>query len=295
MDPVHGHRSGQQRSARPVQLAQRARGHHHRAHPPPPGRALHHPDRRSSLHPQRQGTSRRSRRDDHRALPAFRIRRETPGRARSRASSNFAQPCTPRNCTRPSPAWSPTAIPPPGAHPKTRSSLAPPSGTSATKAGSPRLRSGHRTSCSRRYGHWPRPSAYAPTTTTGTARPQMPDEAAPRLMPKPGLKPLGDYAWAPGRTARRASNSSPLGPRSGIQALTVDQLFDSIVIRVDWPRSSPAVRGDVAVIAVSVRLCGRRGGAAARLPRLAAARSSRRTHRFLATLKAARPPGACHW
>jgi nucleoside-diphosphate-sugar epimerase len=63
---VHRHRRRQQRPARPLQLAQRARRRHHRARPPPPGRALHHPGRRSPLHPQRQGTRSRSRRNHHR-------------------------------------------------------------------------------------------------------------------------------------------------------------------------------------------------------------------------------------
>ena len=57
----------------------------------------------------------------------------------------------------------------PGVRRATRSSSAPHSGTSATKAGSPRRPSGCRTSCSRRCGRWPRPSVSAPTTTAGTA------------------------------------------------------------------------------------------------------------------------------
>ena len=67
-------------------------------------------------------------------VPACRIPRATPGRPRSRASLSSARPCAPRNCTRPSPAWSPTARPHPGARRVTRSSSAPHSGTSATKA-----------------------------------------------------------------------------------------------------------------------------------------------------------------
>ena len=66
--------------------------------------------------------------------------------------------------------------------PRTRSSSAPPSGTSATKAGSPPRRSGCRTSCSPRCGRWPRPSASAPTTTTGTADSQERAEAGARCL-----------------------------------------------------------------------------------------------------------------
>ena len=100
-----------------------------------------------------------------------------PGRPRSRASSNSARPCRPRSGTRPSPAWSPTARPRPGARRRTRSSSAPPSGTSGTKAGSPHRPSGCRTSCSPRCGHWPRLSASAPTTSAGTAGSQELTEA----------------------------------------------------------------------------------------------------------------------
>ena len=49
--------------------------------------------------------------------------------------------------------WWPTARPRPAARRVTRSSSAPPSGTSATKAGSPHRLSGCRTSCSPRCGH----------------------------------------------------------------------------------------------------------------------------------------------
>ena len=101
--------------------------------------------------------------------PASRTPRETPGRPRSRASSSSARHCIPRSGTRPSPAWWPTARLRPGARRATRSSSVPPSGTSATKAGSPPRRSGFRTSCSHRCGRWRRPSASAPTTTAGTA------------------------------------------------------------------------------------------------------------------------------
>ena len=116
--------------------------------------------------------------------PACRTRRETPDQPRSTAWSSSARPCTPRSGTRPSPAWSPTARPHPGARRATRSSSAPPSGTSATKAGSPHRPSGCRTSCSPRSGHWPRPSAYAPTTSAGTAASQTPAHAT-RNYPAP--------------------------------------------------------------------------------------------------------------
>ena len=53
------------------------------------------------------------------------------------------------------------------------------SGTSATRAGSPHRPSGCRTSCSPRCGHWPRPSASAPTTSAGTAGSQELTEATP--------------------------------------------------------------------------------------------------------------------
>ena len=65
--------------------------------------------------------------------------------------------------------------------PKNPLSSVSPSGTSATKAGSPHRRSGPRTLCSRPYGHWRRSSAYAPTTTAGTAGPEQPAEATRKL------------------------------------------------------------------------------------------------------------------
>ena len=80
--------------------------------------------------------------------------------------------------------WQATARPHTWAPRRTRSSSAPPSGTSATKAGSPPRPSGCRTSCSRRCGRWRRYSAYAPTTTTGTANPEQPAEAT-QNHPKP--------------------------------------------------------------------------------------------------------------
>jgi len=77
------------------------------------------------------------------------------------------------------PTWSPTARPSPGARRATRSSSAPPSGTSATKAGSARRPSGCRTSCSRRCGRLRNSSAYGLTTTAGTARSNQLPPAAP--------------------------------------------------------------------------------------------------------------------
>ena len=65
----------------------------------------------------------------------------------------------------------------PRAHRATRSSSAPPSGTSATKAGSPHHPIGRRTSCSPRYGRWPGPSTSAPTTTGATAASQTPAQS----------------------------------------------------------------------------------------------------------------------
>ena len=72
-----------------------------------------------------------------------------PGPAEIEGVVELRPALPPRSCTRPSPAWWPTARPRPGARRRTRSSSAPPSGTSATKAGSPRRPSGRRTSCSR--------------------------------------------------------------------------------------------------------------------------------------------------
>jgi quercetin dioxygenase-like cupin family protein len=45
--------------------------------------------------------------------------------------------------------------------------------------------SGCRTSCSPRYGHWPKPSASAPTTTAGTAGPGHPDQATHIAIDRP--------------------------------------------------------------------------------------------------------------
>ena len=105
-----------------------------------------------------------------------------PGPGEIEGIVELARHCSPRSFTKLSPAWWPTARPRPGARPRTRSSSVPPSGTSATKAGSPHRLSGPRTSCSRPYGHWRRSSAYAPTTTAGTAGSEEKpvDNAAPR-------------------------------------------------------------------------------------------------------------------
>jgi hypothetical protein len=117
----------------------------------------------------------------------------TPGQPRSTPSSNVARRCKPRSSTKPSPAWPPTARPHLLAHRRTRSSSAPHSGTSATKAGSPQHPSGCRTSCSRRCGRWQRYSAYAPTTTAGIAESEQLAEATqthpqpPTAAPKTGI------------------------------------------------------------------------------------------------------------
>ena len=104
----------------------------------------------------------------------------------------------------------------PAARRKTRSSSAPPSGTSATKAASPHPPSGPRTSCSRPCGHWPSSSASAPTTTTGTAGPdqqaRIPEEHRDeRERPDP-----------PGVGGRRRPGADPPRPR-GVE-LAADHL-----------------------------------------------------------------------
>jgi hypothetical protein len=65
-----------------------------------------------------------------------------PGPGEIEGSSNCARHCSPRSSTRPWLASSPTARPRLGAHPRTPSSSAQPSGTSATKAGSAHPRRG---------------------------------------------------------------------------------------------------------------------------------------------------------
>jgi nucleoside-diphosphate-sugar epimerase len=63
---LHRHRRGERRAPGPLHLAQRPRRGDHRAHPPAPRRALHHPGRPGPRHPQRPGTCGRTGRDGRR-------------------------------------------------------------------------------------------------------------------------------------------------------------------------------------------------------------------------------------
>ena len=107
-------RRRQRRTARPLHLAQRPRRRDHRAHPPSPGRALHHRGRPSPLHPQRRAAHSRTGRDGRRTRPASRTPRETPGRPRSRASSSSARPCRAKEWHEALAGLWPTARPPQG-------------------------------------------------------------------------------------------------------------------------------------------------------------------------------------